>query len=452
MPSDSRELPQGTVLQGEKGEYCIIEKLGAGGNGFVYEVNIKNSVIENPPGKCAIKVFCPSLGLDDSRKTERFLRFLNEIHITQREKHINGLMPILDCHISSDAFSGLTWYLMPKANKYRLGYGLGSRIDDMISLGEIIKQLHERGIDHRDIKPSNLLYYNGHLMLSDLGLCWDESSDCHLTGSSEVIGPASIRPPEFERHRNLDTYDYDFKKSDVYLFAKTVWIVLSRNVNGFRGEYNRKDPQIYLDKKEIGVKTLEPMHKMMWWATRDNFNDRIDIEDCLHYLNIQKTIINETIDNSILNQYLSEETLGFANTFEPDEKHFYRRELVSQVLKRLSEYSFSVYIDDYGRAFYIGKYSSIEEINDANDYSIRLYDERIENYKSLIIHVSSLRLNATRSIIETSQCDQIIDNSKDCLSVKDLLEQGHSSYILRGRFSLKFDSGIIYENAGRILA
>jgi len=372
MPSNSRESLVGEVLQSKKGEYRITEELGSGGNGIVYEVKVEKAELEYLPETCAIKVFCPSSELSDSERKERFERFLNEIDITQRKEGVlNGIIPIWDYHIANDAFSNPTWYLMPKAKPYRFMYSsLEKRIDELITLCEIVQNLHRNGIDHRDIKPGNLLYYKGHLVLSDLGLCWDESSDYHITGSSEVMGPSAIRPPELERHRNPKEIDY--KKTDVYLFAKTVWIVLAKNWNGFRGEYNRKDPQIYLDKKSIGVITLEPIHKMLEKATKNDFRYRISIEECLSYLQIQRAILNETVDSTILNQYLSEETLGVANTLDPDEKHFNTHKLVFQVLKRLSDFAFSVSIVDNGRTIHIGKFSSVEEINDANDFSIRL--------------------------------------------------------------------------------
>jgi len=71
----------------------------------------------------------------------------------------------------------------------------------------------------------------------------------------------------------------------------------------------------------------------------------------------------------------------------------------------------------------------------------RLYDERFENYKTLIMHISGLNLNSMSSTIETGQCTQISEGSQECFSVKDVLAPGHSSYILRGIFSLMFDSG-----------
>lgn len=438
MPSKQSRRSK-ILYRGEKGSYRTAKKLGSGGNGIVYEAIVENNDHGILPNLCALKVFSPSNNLEKEERIERFERFKLEIeYLKQLDNRITGLLPILDFHISMSPFDKKTWYLMPKAEKFSFKDDVEDRLDEMISLGEIIQQLHTRGYDHRDIKPGNLLYYEGHIVLSDLGLCWYESSEYNITGSSEILGPSSIRPPEFERHRNAKEIDY--KKSDVYLFAKTVWIVLNQNWNGFRGEYNRRDPQIYLDKKSVKAKTLEPIHKMMEEATKDDFSQRIDIDDCLHYLRIQKEILDGSFDNATLNRFLREEAIGHASALDPDIRHYNSPVLVSHVLKRLSAFSFSVFVREFSKNRIIGNLTSIEELNDSNDYMFRLFDERMQEYKSIFLHVSSLKLSANDSSIETSRCELVLDDSKECVSVKDILERGYSSYVLRGDYIIMFGS------------
>ena len=440
MPSDPREFLDIKSFQGKNGTYRILNTLGAGGNGIVFEVELKNSDKEKRYNSYAIKLFYPSRELDDVRRIERFERFKREIEVTQRiEKQVPGLIPILDYHVSGDAFSDCTWYLMPKAKRYHFSDSFERNIDELIWLGEIIGGLHREGIDHRDIKPGNLLYYKGRLALSDLGLCFDENSDSQLTGSTEVLGPVVIRPPELEEHRNLPK-DIDFKKSDVYLFAKTAWMAFAKNKSGFRGEYNRKDPQIYLDKTNIQTETLEPIHRMMEESTYTDFQRRISIEKCLDYLYLQKSINNNSIDTSTLNTFKCNEALGVANALDPDVRQFTSPESVSQVLKRLSDSTFFVCVRDVDRNKLIGKLDSITEINNRNDYSIRLYDEKKMGYKSVILQVSRLNLSKRNSVIETGQCDNTSENAKECFTAKDVFEQGHDTYLLRGKFTIVFDS------------
>ena len=440
MPFDPREVLDIKPFQGKNGRYRILNTLGAGGNGIVFEVELENSDKDKGNNSYAIKLFYPSRELDNERRIERFERFKTEIEVTQRlQKQVFGLVPILDYHISDDAFSGLTWYLMPKAMRYHFSNYFERNIDELISLGEIIRKLHRKGIDHRDIKPGNLLYYNRSLALSDLGLCFDENADSHLTGSGEVLGPVVIRPPELEEHRNIPE-DIDFKKSDVYLFAKTAWMAIAKNKSGFRGEYNRKDPQIYLDKKNIQAETLEPIHRMMEESTYNDFRRRISIEKCLDYLYLQKSINDNSIDTSTLNTFKCNEALGVANALDPDVRQFNSPELVSQVLKRLNDFSFFVCVRDVGRNKLVGKLDSIAEINNRNDYSIRLYDDKIMRYKSVILRVSRLNLSKRNSVIETGQCDNTSENVKECFTVKDVLEPGHDTYLLRGKFTIVFDS------------
>lgn len=110
------------------------------------------------------------------------------------------------------------------------------------------------------------------------------------------------------------------------------------------------------------------------------------------------------------------------------------------VLKQLKD--FSVSFDDYGKRKYIGKYSSLERIIEENDYSIRLFDERSEEYKTLVFHVSRLSLTAKNSTVETGQCNQMLEGSKECFSIIDAFDCGYSTYILKGKYTLVFDSGL----------
>lgn len=62
---------------------------------------------------------------------------------------------------------------------------------------------------------------------------------------------------------------------------------------GFRGHYIRNNKQIYLSKKKYPeVVTFEPIHKLIEESTYDDMNKRIDIKECISYLELQKRILN----------------------------------------------------------------------------------------------------------------------------------------------------------------
>ena len=104
----------------------------------------------------------------------------------------------------------------------------------------------------------------------------------------------TTRPPEMEFNIEKVEGNIDFQKVDVYLFAKTVWILLTGNRNGFRGEYRRGDKALYLDNNLLKLgKTIEPLHKMMEEATVYENEKRITIDDCLEYIGQQIDIAED---------------------------------------------------------------------------------------------------------------------------------------------------------------
>lgn len=117
------------------------------------------------------------------------------------------------------------------------------------------------------------------LVLSDFGLYWGIEEE-RLTEFNERIGPYKIMPPELE---NVQTdLDLDFRPSDVYLFAKVLWMTLKGDNIGFRGQYQRGDVQIFLNKEVFGdVITLEPIHKLIEQATFEDMNKEYQFTNVL---------------------------------------------------------------------------------------------------------------------------------------------------------------------------
>ena len=274
----------GKRYKGEKYTFCILNKddpIGSGGNGTVYEISAENS-----RDKLVAKFF----SYEGTDQEKRYKRFVNEVSFYNNNKNIDGLMPILDnyCPKICDK-DNKAWFIMPKAYRYSLKFGDFTRkIDNMLRLAEIIKKLHDRSYYHRDIKPENILILNGSIVLSDYGLVWCYGDE-RITGINERIGPYRILPPELESVNGDEAID--FRPSDVYLFAKTLWMNIQEDNNGFRGPYNRKDVQIYLNKKKMGVRTLEPIHLLLERSTYDDLSKRININECIRLLMLQKEII-----------------------------------------------------------------------------------------------------------------------------------------------------------------
>ncbi len=296
--------------------------IGRGGNGAVYDVELlphENS-IEYP----LVAKFFEYKGVD---KEKRYDRFKYEIMALDELKDITGVMKVIDKKCPPDILqsSEQAWYLMRKAEPYRTARfsNLYDKITDMLQLAGIIKCIHERKRAHRDIKPENILILNDQLVLSDFGLYWGLEEE-RLTELNERIGPYKIMPPELE---NVQTgLDLDFRPSDVYLFAKVLWMTLKDDNIGFRGQYRRGDAQIFLDKENFGdVVTLEPIHKLMERATFEEMHKRISINQCIGFLELQCKLLDERervlLSDDLVNRLLYDERREMiVARLEPDER------------------------------------------------------------------------------------------------------------------------------------
>lgn len=274
------------MYEGEKHHFFRNEyRMGKGGNGGVYEVDI---------GENDYPVVAKFFEYEGKDKERRYKRFKKEIEIMSQLEDCEGIIPVIDknCPQNVPQEKDEAWYLMPKAESYKVNRNRNIlyKINDMLQLARIIEIIHKRGLAHRDIKPENILVLNKKLILSDFGLIWGMEEE-RLTEIDDRIGPYKILPPELERVQ-LDLL-VDFRPSDVYLFAKVLWMTLKEDSIGFRGQYQRGDIQIYLNRNFYDVATLEPIHKLMEEATCEDMSRRITIGECIDYLEMQRQVFVE---------------------------------------------------------------------------------------------------------------------------------------------------------------
>ena len=311
--------------------------LNRGGNGAVYDVTVREL---NTP---VVAKFFDYSGSDKNKRYERFKR---EISFLSDFKDVDGVIDILDknCPQELSREQDESWYLMPKAKEYNVKFhkSLKQKLDDMISLARTLENLHSKEYAHRDIKPENILLLDGKVILADFGLAWNPNME-RLTASDERVGPYRILPPELEHIDDMANIDY--RCSDVYLFAKMLWMVLKRDNNGFRGQYDRADSQIYLSKRDYSVCTLEPIHKLLETSTYDDISKRITINDCIKLLEYQKQIaVNpDSISSKELKtlQY-EEESRRMVLQNEPDEIIYLDEASISNILQKISKGLISV--------------------------------------------------------------------------------------------------------------
>ena len=172
-------------------------------------------------------------------------------------------------------------------------------------------------------------------MLADFGLIWN-TEDSRITAEDERLGPFYIGPPELE-NRDIDMED--FRPSDVYLFAKVVWMVVKNDNIGFRGEYKRDNKQFYLKASEYGITTFEPIHKLLEKSTKFNMNERININECRELIIAQLSILNEGITNKALSYRFEELEKEMIDYEEPNERIYRNSNTIIKVLEEFTPIS-----------------------------------------------------------------------------------------------------------------
>jgi len=191
----------GTTLDAR---YTLLQKLGEGGMGVVYEG--RHTTLRN---RVAIKVLRPSSGEDSDLTTKR--RFLREARSAASIKHPN-VVQIMDCGETHD---GLVYIAM----EYIEGRDIARVLKEEGPLSapratEIILQVaaalrasHAHGVIHRDIKPSNCILYDDEqgkrvdvVKVLDFGIAKANSPGLEdtqtLTAANELFGTVAYMAPE----------------------------------------------------------------------------------------------------------------------------------------------------------------------------------------------------------------------------------------------------------------
>lgn len=273
-------------------------------------------------------------------KKKRYNRFKNEIDIVLKlQGQIPGIMGIVDFYYP-DVFKENedVWYMMPKAQSFKQfnknnHIDIKKKLEYLIELCSTICELHDKGYSHRDIKVDNILVLDDRLKLADFGLIFN-IDDSRITNDGERVGPYYIGPPELE---SIDINIDDFRPSDVYLFLKLVWEIIKNDFISFRGEYKRDNEQFYLNPKEYGVMSFEPLHKLLEQSTKINMSERIDINNCRDLLIDQLSII-EAVDQQKCLIYMYEKLqMEVLNRHEPEERIYRDYRKINDILKKFTQ-------------------------------------------------------------------------------------------------------------------
>ena len=174
----------------QMGPYRVLQTLGRGGMGVVYQgVHVETGE------EVAVKVLAAAFTSHEGLRQ----RFEGEIETLRKLKH-----PHIVRLIGYGEEEGRLFYSMEYVNGPSLERELisGRRFnwcdtaDIGISVCTALKHAHDRGIVHRDIKPANLLLdATGTVKLSDFGIA-RLFGQTRLTAAGNVLGTADYMAPE----------------------------------------------------------------------------------------------------------------------------------------------------------------------------------------------------------------------------------------------------------------
>jgi beta-lactam-binding protein with PASTA domain/predicted Ser/Thr protein kinase len=198
------------------GRYRIIQRLGGGGMGVVYQA--EDMLLGRD---VAIKVLRSHLAEDDAFRH----RFAREGRSAAALSHPN----IVQVYDVGETPEGVPYLVMeyvsgPTLEKVLAERGaLGEReaVDIAAQVAAALAEAHRRGVVHRDIKPLNILVRpDGTVKVADFGIARAQSG-ATLVNTGTIVGSAHYVSPEQARGGYVD------EKTDVYSLGVVLFEMLT---------------------------------------------------------------------------------------------------------------------------------------------------------------------------------------------------------------------------------
>ncbi|MHC5064570.1 MAG: tetratricopeptide repeat protein [Planctomycetota bacterium] len=179
------------------GAYRILERIGSGGMGVVYEAQQ-----ENPSRRVALKVLRPGLATPSLLR-----RFEHEAHVLGWLDH-PGIARIFEAGTATTEQGPQPFFAMELVrgepatqHAEHMQLGLRERLELIARIADAVHHAHQKGVIHRDLKPGNVLVdESGQPKVLDFGIARVTDSDLDVTTmqtrTGELIGTLAYMSPE----------------------------------------------------------------------------------------------------------------------------------------------------------------------------------------------------------------------------------------------------------------